>query len=101
MLSGETASGLYPVEAVKTMARIAIRTERDIDYAQKFSRIRVNGFSDVTSAISHATCTTANDLNAAAIITVTKSGRTARMLSRFRPATTIIGCSPILKLVGT
>ena len=97
MLSGETASGLYPVEAVKTMARIAIRTERDIDYAQKFSRIRVNGFSDVTSAISHATCTTANDLNAAAIITVTKSGRTARMLSRFRPATPIIGCSPDLK----
>ncbi len=94
MLSGETANGLYPIEAVETMAKIAERTEQDIDYGKRFSNIRVSGFSDVPRAISHATCTTANDLNAAAIITVTKSGRTARMLSRFRPATPIIGCSP-------
>lgn len=94
MLSGETASGLYPLEAVKTMARIAERTESDIDYRKRFSEVRVTGFSNVTSAISHATCTTAHDLHASAIITVTKSGRTARMLSRYRPETLIIGCSP-------
>lgn len=98
MLSGETASGLYPVEAVKTMDRIATRTENEIDYSKRFSDIRESGYSDVAGAISHATCTTANDLNAAAIITVTKSGRTARMLSRFRPATRIIGCSPSAKI---
>lgn len=93
MLSGETAAGLYPVEAVKTMARIAIRTEQDIDYISRFNR-RGNEFaSNVTNAISHATCTTAHDLNAAAIITVTKSGTTARMISKFRPASPIIGCT--------
>lgn len=94
MLSGETAAGLYPVEAVRTMARIAERTESDINYSKRFSEIRVNGFSNVTTAISHATCTTANDLKASSIITVSKSGRTARMLSRYRPETPIVGCSP-------
>ncbi len=97
MLSGETAAGLYPVEAVKTMARIAERTEKDINYAKRFSEIRTGDFSNVTTAISHATCTTANDLKASSIITVTKSGRTARMLSRYRPETPIVGCSPDCK----
>ncbi len=97
MLSGETASGLYPLEAVKTMARIACRTENDIDYTKRFSESKINGFPNVTNAISHATCMTAQDLKAAAIITVTKSGKTARMLSRYRPQTPIIGCSPEIK----
>lgn len=97
MLSGETAAGLYPVEAVKTMARIAERTEKDINYTKRFSEIRTGDFSNVTTAISHATCTTANDLKASSIITVTKSGRTARMLSRYRPETPIVGCSPDCK----
>lgn len=98
MLSGETAAGHYPVEAVRTMARIALRTEADIDYGKRFSEIRLSGFSDVTNAISHASCTTAIDLKAAAIITVTKSGRTARLISRFRPETPIIGCAPDPKI---
>ncbi len=93
MLSGETAAGLYPVEALKTMVRIAERTEADIDYDQLF-RSRVSEHKpDVTNAISHATCTTAMDLNAAAIITVTKSGTTAYEISKYRPNAPIVGGS--------
>lgn len=92
MLSGETASGLYPVEAVETMSRLALRTEKDIDYVSRFKSRDISTNSDITNAISHATCTTAHDLRAAAIITVTKSGRTARMISKYRPACDIIGC---------
>lgn len=94
MLSGETAMGKYPVEAVKRMAKIAVRTERDIDYKKRFFDNRFGGFTNVTDAISHATCTTAHDLGAKTIITVTTSGYTARLLSRFRPQTDIIACSP-------
>lgn len=97
MLSGETAAGAYPVDSVRTMASIATRTESDISYTERFTRV-VSGFSNVTTAISHAACTTANDLGANAIITVTKSGQTARMISRFRPETPIIGCSPSEKV---
>ena len=98
MLSGETAAGEYPVESVRTMARIATRTERDINYIERFRQNQLSGFSNVTTAISHAACTTAHDLGANAIITVTKSGTTARMMSRFRPVTPIIGCSPVEKV---
>lgn len=93
MLSGETAAGKYPVEALKTMVRIATRAERAIDYRRAFSAWDMDNTSDVTNAISHATCTTANDLGAAAIVTVTKSGKTARMISKYRPVCPIIGCS--------
>lgn len=93
MLSGETAAGLYPVESVKTMARITRRTESDIDYKKRFKLLQTGINPDVTNAISHATCTTAHDLGAAAIITVTKSGKTARMISKFRPDCPIIGCT--------
>lgn len=93
MLSGESAAGQYPIEAVKTMSKIAERTERDIDYASRMKRKEDLTSMDVTTAISHATCTTANDLNAAAIITVTMSGFTASMISRYKPNCTIIGCS--------
>lgn len=91
MLSGETAAGMYPIEAVKTMVRIAVRTEKDINYEQRFKQREVMNNPDVTNAISHATCTMAGDLNAAAIITVSKSGRTARMISKYRPVSPIIG----------
>ena len=74
MLSGETAAGLYPVEALKTMVKIAIRTEQDIDYKGRFEAGKYQVKGNITNAISHATCTTALDLNAAAIITVTKLG---------------------------
>ena len=83
MLSGETAAGMYPIEAVKTMVRIATRTEHDINYLQRFRQRRTMCNPDVTNAISHATCTMAGDLSAAAIVTVTKSGRTARMISKY------------------
>ncbi len=90
MLSGETAAGKYPVESLHTMVIIADRTEKDIDYRRRFFHHERISNPDVTDAICHATCTTALDLNASAIITVTKSGRSARMLSRYRPARPII-----------
>ena len=93
MLSGESAHGDYPVEAVKTMAKIAERTERDIDYKNRLKKIEQTGGETVSNAISHATCTTAADLDAAAIITVTMSGTTANMISRFKPDCPIIGCT--------
>ncbi len=93
MLSGETAAGKYPVLALQTMVRIAERTEEDIDYVKRFNNMDTDGKTDVTSAISHATCTTAHDLNAKAIITVTKSGRTARNISQYRPDCPIMGCA--------
>lgn len=92
MLSGETAMGAYPVEAVETMVRIALRAEADTNYIRRFSR-DTSASTDVTNAISHATVTSAHDLNASAIITVTKSGSTARILSRYRPACVIVGCT--------
>lgn len=94
MLSGETAAGLYPVEALKTMVRIAERTEADIDLVKRFNNRESLVNPDITNAIAHATCTTAMDLNATAIVTVTKSGTTARMISKYRPACPIIGCTP-------
>lgn len=93
MLSGETAAGKYPVEAVATMAKIAQCAEEDIDYHGRFDRRRHEAVRDVTNAISHATCTTAHDLEATAILTVSQSGHTARMISKYRPAVPIIGCT--------
>lgn len=93
MLSGESAAGLYPVEAVKTMAKIAERTEQDIDYTSRMKRRVSDSRQEMTTAISHATCTTAADLNAAAIITVTISGFTAGMISRYKPSCPIIACT--------
>lgn len=93
MLSGESAAGLYPVEAVKTMARIAERTEQDIDYNGRLKRRENIEDIDITTAISHATCTTAMDLKASAIVTVTLSGFTAGMISRYKPSCPVIACS--------
>ncbi|HHU49246.1 MAG TPA: pyruvate kinase [Clostridiales bacterium] len=90
MLSGETAAGKYPLESMDTMARIARKAEKAIDYWKEFAARKHSMEISVTNAISHATCTTAMDLNAAAIVTVTQSGRTARMISRFRPDCPII-----------
>ena len=94
MLSGESAVGMHPIESVQTMDAIARTTEKDIDYLKRFNNFYQNRDNkDVTSAISHATVTTAHDLGASAIITVTKSGTTARMISKFRPYTKIIGAT--------
>lgn len=94
MLSGESANGLYPVEAVKTMGRIAEKAEEDIDYRSRMDKLsKVTTAPDITRAISHAICTTASDLEAAAIITVTMSGFTANTISRYKPCSPIIGCT--------
>lgn len=98
MLSGETAAGAYPVEAVRTMVKIAERTERDVDYRKRFFELERGANPDITDAICHATCTTALDLNAKAIVTVTKSGRSARMVSRYRPECDIISCATTEKV---
>ena len=90
MLSGETANGKYPVESLAMMVSIAEQTEKTIDYWKNFLGTRYDKTPSVTNAISHATCTTAMDLKAAAIVAVTHSGRTARLISRFRPDSPII-----------
>ena len=93
MLSGETAAGAYPVEALKTMVKIAERTEKDINYRRRFFENDRKANPDVTDAICHATCTTALDLKAKAIISVTKSGRSAKMVSRYKPDCDIVACA--------
>ncbi len=98
MLSGETAAGSYPVEAVKTMVRIAERTEQDVDYRKRFYQSARETDTDITNAICHASCTTALDLNAKAIVTVTKSGTSARMLAKYRPESDIISCATTEKV---
>jgi len=90
MLSGETSVGEFPVEAVKTMSKIAVEAEKGIDYIEKFYHTHIDISRNITNAISHATCLTAHSLGGAAIIAVTSSGRTARMLSKFRPAYPVI-----------
>ena len=89
MLSGETAAGKYPVEAVKTMAQIAKRTEESINY-NELLMCKANKAKNVADAISYATCTTAMNLDAKAILTSTSSGHTARMVSKFRPDCQIV-----------
>ena len=91
MLSGETAAGKYPVDVVKTMSLIAETTEGDIDYVRRFQKRDNVDHPSITDAICHATVTTAHDLKAAAVLTVTKSGATARILSKYRPDCPIIG----------
>lgn len=90
MLSGETAAGQYPVEAVKTMALIAENTENNIHYAKRFLN-REFKIKNTVDAISHATCGMAIDIDAKAIAVCSLSGMTARMVSRFRPHINIIG----------
>lgn len=94
MLSGETSIGKYPIESVRTMVKIAESTESAIHYKRRFRHMELEeSILNVTNAISHATCTTALDLDAAAIITLTKTGSTARMISKYRPECPIIGCT--------
>ena len=90
MLSGETAAGAYPVESLETMVRIADRTEQDIDYRKRFFARDRKANPDITDAICHATCTSALDLNAKAIVTVTKSGYSARNISKYCPACNVV-----------
>ena len=90
MLSGESAAGKYPIESVKTMAKIAVKAEQAINYAKMLSTMQFDMMDNITNAISYATCSIAQQLNVTAIICVTHSGETARMISRFRPFCPII-----------
>ena len=94
MLSGETAAGEYPIETVTMMSQIALRIESDIDHPRRMVLAKRNFLKDRTTAIAHATCTTAHDLESEGIVTVTVSGHTARMISSFHPGVPIFGCSP-------
>ncbi len=90
MLSGETASGKYPVEAVQTMSEIALAAEASVDYWKRFSKAAFEvDSSDISSAICHSTCNTAKELEAVAILCCTNSGTTAREIARFHPACTV------------
>ena len=92
MLSGETAAGAYPVEALKTMSAIAERTETENHARVEYLTEATNGKISVSDATAHAACLTAKDVNAAAIVTVSESGTTARLRSKYRPQQPIIAC---------
>lgn len=93
MLSGETAKGDYPVEAVAMMAKIAQTTENSINYSRNLTRQFQAEATTITNAISYAACTTAAELKTACICTVTKSGFTGRMISKYRPCCPIVACA--------
>jgi len=97
MLSGETAAGAYPVEALETMARIAARTEAALDYSDILLAKGLTVQRTTTGAISHATVQVAHELGAGAIITISESGFTARMVARYRPQAAIVAVTPRLK----
>ena len=94
MLSGETAAGQYPVEAVEMMDRIAVQTEKNINYLHMLRTREATAemhHESISDAISHTACMMAGDLDARCIVSVSKSGRTAQMVSRYRPQSPIIG----------
>jgi len=98
MLSAETAVGKYPVEAVKTMSKILVEAERDSQEMGTFKYIDYEMDSkDTTNAVCHAARTLAIDLKARAIIALSKSGNTARRMSKFRPDQPIVGVTPEIK----
>ena len=97
MLSGESAAGKYPVEAVKAMAQIAEYTEQHTDYISRFRTTEFTG-KDNLDSISHAVCSMAIDLNAKAIVVCSVSGKTAMLVSRFRTPVDIIGMTTDVKI---
>lgn len=94
MLSGETASGNYPVGSLNTMAKIAERTEQSLNYREMIEKRKLISTTTVPDAISYAACTTAAELGASAIITITMTGSTARRVSKYRPGQPIIAATP-------
>lgn len=98
MLSGETAAGKYPIEATRAMAKIAEQAEFDAFYMNRFKNAQYEEDSEnITNAVCDAACTTARDIRAKAIIAITKYGRTARFVSKFRPAMPIVAAVPEVK----
>jgi pyruvate kinase len=94
MLSGETAAGRYPVESVETMNRIALRAEQELNYREILYNQALQKQVTITDAISQAVANAALDLDAAAVITATESGHTARMVSKYRPKAPIVAVTP-------
>lgn len=94
MLSGETAKGNFPVESVNTMVKIATKIESSIDYVKKFYEEKGSATTNITDAISHATCTTASDLKSPCIVAISKSGFTVREVSKYRPSSIILALTP-------
>ena len=94
MLSGETAQGKYPVEALQMMVHIVENTEEHLDYETLLKKAEEHRMKSTSSALGHATVTTANNLGAKCIITPSVSGATARVVSKFKPRTEIIGVTP-------
>ena len=98
MLSGETAAGMYPIEAVETMSKIAQQAEEDLHRMPARNMVwHEMDAMDVTNAVGHAACTLAKDIKAEALMAITKTGYTARRMSKFRPQTQIIGATPYEK----
>jgi len=97
MLSSESAVGQYPVRAVEVMAKIARQAEKDAFTQEAYRDIRYIDAEDTTNAICDAACTTARDIRARAIIAVTKSGTTARRMSKFRPEIPVVAATPLEK----
>lgn len=99
MLSGETASGKYPLDALETMADIVAEAEASMDFWKKFKRgLAYSSNSTISDAMTHTCCLTAADLGAAAILTATQSGYTARLISRFHPACPVVALTPVEKV---
>ena len=96
MLSGETAAGKYPVQAVEAMSRIALETEKDIRYDKRFRNAEFK-MQNIVDAISHAVCGMSIDIGAKVIVVCSLSGRTVRMVSRFRAPTDILGVTTDVK----
>lgn len=94
MLSGESAKGKYPVEAIKAMDKIAREVESSFDYIKKFDENRTVLLPNIASAVSHSACTTAHDLGAKLIAVVSMTGRAVRMVAKYRPACPILACTP-------
>lgn len=90
MLSGETAAGRYPIEAVTTMSEIALSTEQSIDYREMFAAKQLHLKNDFPNTIAIAACDAAHNLGAKAILVVTRSGKTADLISKYRPACDVI-----------
>ncbi len=99
MLSGETASGSYPVESVQTMARIAEMIENSLDYDEILNAKNIGFTNSITDSISYATCSTCLDLKASAIISATSSGYTAAAVSKYRPVAPIIAATESEKVM--
>ena len=94
MLSGETAQGKYPLEALQMMVEIVKNTEKHLDYEMLLKKARKNRKKSITNALGYASVATAESLDAKCILTPTATGATARVVSKFHPKAMIVGVTP-------